>query len=295
MFYPIYRQHCHPQIPLSVWEFLIGDLRLGRKYAVLAKGFAAERFVRRCLQQVRLVVLLESNAEAGLHLQQELEAFDNLAILQGDLGNIELDDDTIDFFVALQPQIDELDTETARNELKRVLRLNSFAVFIGHNLLPEASPFAQAYVQFLKRYNKLQTDEYGKALSAETWSHFFGETPQIRRFPNQLRLDFEGLKGYYLSAPGAFTEQDPEQELALKALRLLFAEFKQSDGMVALDFETSVLYGLLNKYVPAISLRKSLFFNLLRPFAFGFYVLVKLNIYFWKFLYSLKDLRKRRR
>jgi hypothetical protein len=72
----------------------------------------------------------------------------------------------------------------------------------------------------------------------------------------------------------------------MKALRILFDQYAVDD-VVVLDYQTELYYGLFNKNVPAISLRKNIFFTLLRPFAFGFYVLVKLNIYFWKMLEKL--------
>jgi len=72
----------------------------------------------------------------------------------------------------------------------------------------------------------------------------------------------------------------------LKALHILFDQYA-IEGELMLDYQTELYFGLFNKNVPAISLRKNIFFTLLRPFAFGFYVLVKVNVYFWKMLERL--------
>jgi hypothetical protein len=89
-----------------------------------------------------------------------------------------------------------------------------------------------------------------------------------------------------LSSQNIPNEDDPKFKWALKALRILFYQYAL-EGVVILDYQTELYFGLFNKNVPAISLRKNIFFTLLRPFAFAFYVLVKLNIYFWKTLERL--------
>ena len=104
-------------------------------------------------------------------------------------------------------------------------------------------------------------------------------------------MNWEGLQAYYLASEGALAPEHPQFKWAMKALRILFEQY-QIDGEIVMDYQTHVYYGLFNQYVPAISLRKNIFFTLLRPFAFAFYVMVKMNIYFWKSLYKLKPKSK---
>ena len=143
-----------------------------------------------------------------------------------------------------------------------------------------------AYCQFFKQYSELG-HEYERIPSKEALEKTFKDGYEHKSFANQVRLTSDGVQGYYLSSKNALSPEDPRYKWALKALRILFEQY-QVDGEVHIDYHTQVYYGLYNMNVPAISLRKSVFFNLLRPFAFGFYILVKLNMYFWKRLLGRK-------
>lgn len=283
----VYQSLFHPQLPLAVWEFMRSELQIGRKYVLMTSGLGTERLMRQLLQNVRVVCALENDKENIQYLNSQLDTFDNFLALEASPDKTTLQEDTIDGAMLVSPTFD-INSEAVRKEFGRILRLNSYVLLVKHLLLAPESSFAQAYLHFLKTYSSATETPYSSDIPKETLEAFFtNDSLQYRLFPNQLRLDFEGLKGFYLGSSGAFDEEEhPQHRLALKALKILFAQY-QNNGEVALDFETKVYYGLYNKYVPAISLRKSLFFNILRPFAFLFYVLVKLNIYFWRLVYRV--------
>jgi hypothetical protein len=107
-------------------------------------------------------------------------------------------------------------------------------------------------------------------------------------FNNQQRLTWPQLEQYFLTQ---LEEHDlTPSATQVKQLRLLF-EAHQTDKKVIMSYKTHLYYGLFNYSVSAISLRKNIFFNLLRPFAFVFYILLKANIYFWKGIRRLRGTR----
>ena len=170
-------------------------------------------------------------------------------------------------------------------EFKRILRLNSYVLLLQNKLLDVPNTFTSAYLAFIKK------NHAGEALLAslpkqERLDEFYKNDYTQQKFKNQQWLNWSMLEQYYQIA--LEKEDLSTTPSALVKLKELFEQFEK-DGQVHLEYQTYLYYGLFNHSVPEISLRKSIFFNVLRPIAFAFYILVKANIYFWKALYKIKD------
>lgn len=281
------RASSHPNLPLAVVEYLTAELKVSHKYVVLDVLTDTGKTSRLLSKHVHLVCAHTPQAEAVEYLREQLAHLSNATVCYSNDYALDLDDDSFDFAIVGQA-FTQSDAGALSQELERLLRLNSFVVVVAHRLHIN-SPFSDAYQQLLNQL-KIQ-DEYTIEPTEENLTKFFKAGYECRTFPNQLRLTEEQLINYCFTNHYNQPTDEATRKIMRRALHLLFAQHQQN-GEIVLDFDTNVYVGLYNKFVPAISLQKGLFFNALRPFAFGFYVLVKLNVYFWRFLYRLRYLKK---
>lgn len=277
----------HPSYPLSVLEFLKSELKLGKKYVVTEVTKDLGKMGQLLLKHVHLVCTLHSQTANYQFIKKQYGQHANFLAMHSSPENTDLDEDAVDCLLIDQSLL-QFNTLRVAKEFERILRLNSYVVVLYNNLVVQEASFAQAYLTFFEQFSTTQQAPYTKTIGTPVLDELYNDNYEERVFHNQQRLNWEGLKAYYLSSTGALREQHKQYAIALKALKILYRQH-QIDGEIVLDYDTYLIFGLFNKSVPAISLRKSIFFQLLRPFAFGFYVLVKLNIYFWRGLFSIKE------
>lgn len=273
-----------PQYPLSVLEFLKTELQLGKRYVVMDVHTHNGQLSKLLHKHVHLVCSLSSDPGYHNYLKQKLNNTPNFLSLNAipELTNIE--EDSIDC-LCIDETFGHFDVLRMGIEFERILRLNSYVLILQNQLFGNSSSFTNAYLEFLKEEHQegtltanLPTDERLNA--------FYSNSFALKIFQNQQRLTWDTLQQYYLM--NLESHHQTASKANLEKLKQLFTRFAK-DQEVVLEYKTHLYYGLFNYSVPEISLRKSIFFNVLRPFAFGFYVLVKANIYFWKTLYKIKD------
>lgn len=273
-----------PQYPLAVLEFLKTELQLGKRYVVMDIHTHNGQLSKLLHKHVHLVCSLSSDPGYHNYLKNELSTAPNFLSLNGipELTNIE--EDSIDC-LCIDETFDRFDVLRMSIEFERILRLNSYVLILRNHLDPVDDSFTQAYRNFVETSPSNEATK-SAAPSDELLKKFYTNGFALNIFKNQQRFDWAMLEQYYL------TNLEKENQLPnaerLNDLKALFNAYQQ-EGEVTLEYQTHLHYGLFNHSVPEISLRKSIFFNVLRPFAFGFYVLVKTNIYFWKALYKIKN------
>lgn len=273
----------HPKIPISLFDFLTEELQISRRYLALCIGADALQLIKHWKKRLHLLCLLLPD-EAAISLAEELDPSQEIWMQKGNLAQLPLDDDSIDMVCILDP----LPSSPAawKKELQRLLRLNSYVFVLRHELEDQNErSFSWAFSQFFKQLHG--PNSYPHLPQTENFDQLYPSNYKAQSFANQLRLDWPLLEAHYQACPQAFGLEQEEYERARKGLRILFEQYQQ-DGKVVLNYQTKLYYGLFNLYTPAISLRKNIFFQLLRPFAFLFYLLIKLNLYFWRAIYKLQ-------
>jgi hypothetical protein len=281
----IFRSEFHPHPPVPLLDFLTNELKVSKKYVVLLHGRGAEHLGRMWRKHVHLLGIVEPDKDYFDYIKSSLDPKEDIWLSNKTLEEHPLDEDSIDTVVLLNMQTQE---EGWKNELSRVLRLNSYVVRVNYALSTDTErTFSWAFSQFFRQYSSAGYHEYEQLPEASELDQFYAEGYQEKVFPNQIRLHWDSLQAYYLASDFALTADDPKFKTAMKALKIIFEQY-QIEAVVSLDYQTHVYYGLFNKNVPAISLRKNLFFTILRPFAFAFYLLVKFNIYLLRSLYILR-------
>lgn len=271
-----------PSYPLSVLRFFREELKLNRQHIVADIGAGAGGSAKPLLRHVHSLCAVEPNAAMRQRARAWLGKEDNWLITDGCAEATKLDNDSIDLAL-MAHSFPFIDQQSAQKELKRILKLNSYVVVLHDRLDIQYGGFTEAFAQFLKQFGgNMPPPETGEL------QNFYPNDYQTARFRQQLRLNWAELQDHYHSLGRALLPNEPQHDLAMRTLKVLFEQHKQNQHVV-LEYEAQLHFGLYNQYVPAISLRKSVFFQLLRPFAFLFYLLVKVNMLFWKMLFGNRD------
>lgn len=273
-----------PQYPLIVLEFLKTELQLGKKYVVMDVHTQNGQLSKLLHKHVHLVCSVSSDPQYHVYLKDKLKSVSNFLSLNAIPILTNVEEDSIDC-LCLDETFNQYDALRMRAEFERILRLNSYVLLLQNQLLDVPKAFTSAYLAFIKKHH--EDDELLASLpTKERLDQFYENDFAEQKFENQQWLNWSMLEQYYQTT--LEKENLSAASNALTELKELFEQFEK-DGQVHLEYQTYLYYGLFNHSVPEISLRKSIFFNVLRPIAFAFYILVKANIYFWKALYTIKD------
>jgi len=273
-----------PQYPLTVLDFLKTELQLGKKYVVLDIHTHNGQLSKLLKKHVYLVCSLTPDPSYHEYIKAKFKDSPSLLSLNAipELTNIE--EDSIDC-ICIDETFFRFDTLRLGIEFERILRLNSYVLFLQNTMQGLANSFTEAYLKFVGQYYA-EMKIVAPTPSESQLEEFYGNDYKQHVFQNQQRLDWQHLKQYFLTV--LETHKKEVRDESLEDLKALFDKYEKG-GQVVLEYQTLLYYGLFNHSVPEISLRKSIFFNVLRPFAFCFYVLVKANIYFWRALYKIKE------
>jgi hypothetical protein len=273
-----------PQYPLTVLEFLKTELQLGKKYVVMDVHTQNGQLSKLLHKHVHLVCSVSSDPGYHVYLKDKLKDTPNFLSLNAIPILTNIEEDSIDC-LCIDETFNQYDVLRMGIEFERVLRLNSYVLLLQNKLLDIPKTFTNAYLAFIKKNHK-EGQLLAKLPTEERLEAFYNNGFAQEKFKNQQWLNWSMLEQYYQTTLEKENLSVPAN--ALGELKQLFEQFEQ-EGQVHLEYQTYLYYGLFNHSVPEISLRKSIFFNVLRPFAFAFYILVKANIYFWRTLYKIKD------
>ncbi len=267
-----------PSYHWDILTFFLEELKLNKKYVLLEYLSEGGKLPKMLAKKAHLLVSVAENEIKNNFLKQQFHQVKNIAFYpRTDF----LEDDSVDFAL-LGQYFYQANISGLKKELTRVLRLNSFVCVLIQELKND-NAFSDAYLQLLAQYQL--KDNYQPQPNEDIFANFYPNGFESKKFASQLRLNKELLTFYQ---DNLFAYQ-PENSLFRRALNIIFNQ-NAENGEVVLNFETKVYFGVYNQYTPAISLQKNIFFILLKPFALGFYILVKLNVYLWRFLYKLKFL-----
>jgi len=136
------------------------------------------------------------------------------------------------------------DPERSREEFRRILKPSGCVVLVWNVRNSTASKFLGEYEAFLKEFSVDYSELYhGRVTEGDGLSGFFTHDYATAHFPNPRRLDFDALRGGYLSTSYAVAPEDAERfALAMKRLRALFDEY-QENGTVGMPLETNIYHG----------------------------------------------------
>lgn len=169
------------------------------------------------------------------------------------------------------------DPEKTKEEFKRIAKQNAPTMLVWNKRHHEASNFMRAYNDFIETYSHKNWPDYYKFWDTKVFDNFFEGSWDLATFKNEQYLDWDGLRGYYLSASYAFDDEHPLHKTALDELKLIFNKFEYN-GVVIMAYKTEVILGQVNK--KQIPLWKKTIYHLLRIPAFFIYGFLRTGLFF---------------
>jgi SAM-dependent methyltransferase len=135
--------------------------------------------------------------------------------------------------------------KSARREFARILKPGGWVVIVWNERLTDATPFLQEYEDLIRKYGNDYSRVNESYPREEQMKHFFGEGAYTSRtLPNYQNFDLDGIAGRLRSSSYMPTPSDPNFEIMLAELRMLFDAYNEG-GRVRLEYTTRIYFGHL--------------------------------------------------
>jgi ubiquinone/menaquinone biosynthesis C-methylase UbiE len=233
----------YPSIIISVLEEKCG---LSSSSRVADVGAGTGNLSRLFLQNGNQVIGIEPNFEmcfVGKVLLSNYPRFRNIIATAEETA---LPDHSVDFVSAGQA-FHWFDARLACREFIRITKPKGGVVLIWNIRQSSKTAFARAYEDLCVRYGVNYDPRLQREPNIGNIRSFFAETGySFHAFDNQQLVNFDGLKGRFLSSSYIPGEGDPNYMPMLKALKEIY-ERHQSNGTVHFDYETRMYFGQLSR------------------------------------------------
>jgi SAM-dependent methyltransferase len=132
--------------------------------------------------------------------------------------------------------------DEAKAEFQRILKPSGWVALIWNKRKKEA-PLHQAYDRLLRECSPEYEAVNHDRVTDEVLECFFAPHGyQKAFFPNEQKLDWEGMQGRLRSSSYCPTPEQPEYEPLMKRLRELFDEHAR-EGLVSIEYNAQLYYG----------------------------------------------------
>ena len=226
-----------PTYPREVLELLQKECGLGVSSTVADIGSGTGLLAELLLHSGCEVIAVEPNREMREAGQRYLAGRTRFRGVDGRAEATSLPDHSVDFVTAAQA-FHWFDPTLVRVEFARILKPEGWLVLTWNERTHAETGFQADYDAITLRF----APDFTRALEENIDIAFGGRVWQLRRFPNQQRLDREGLVGRLSSTSYAPAPGTPDHDTMEHELDRLFDRHQQ-DGIVTLVYETSVYYG----------------------------------------------------
>jgi SAM-dependent methyltransferase len=163
--------------------------------------------------------------------------------VKGSAESTTLDPGSVNLLVAGQA-FHWFDAGRARSEAQRISRPGAWGALLWNERPPEATPFLADYEALLRGH----APEYARVTASRAdlaaMRAFLGAAMEVRTFPNQQILDFEGLRGRLMSSSYAPEPGSAGHEPMIELLREVFARH-QHCGRIVMPYSTLVYFAQL--------------------------------------------------
>lgn len=233
-----------PGYPSAVVDLLAAECGLTPASVIADVGSGTGILTRLLLERGCRVYGVEPNREMREAGERLLAAYPGLVSIPAPAEDTTLPAASIDIVTAGQA-FHWFDRSRARAECGRILKPGGWVALIWNARRTSSTPFLRDYEQFLRTFGTDYTAVDHTHIGPNELGGFFGAGGyRTAQFDNQQRFDFEGLRGRLLSSSYTPEPSDPRHAPMLAELERLFATHAV-DGMVAIDYDTSVQYGHL--------------------------------------------------
>jgi len=233
-----------PKYPAAVVEFLRAELGLNASSVVADVGAGTGIWTEALLQGgCRTVYAVEPNDAMRAAAESSLNRYPDFKSVNGAAEATTLADASVDFVTAAQA-FHWFDAAGAREEFARILKPDGWVVLLWNMRRVDTTPFLRELERILRAYGtdyeRVAADNPGRELMEEFFPRGYG----TRSFAHEQILDYEALRGRWLSASYVPLAGHPDHEPMFDALRRAF-DAHQRDGAVRIEYEAVVYYGQL--------------------------------------------------
>lgn len=234
-----------PKYPAEVVEFMRGELGLNAASVVADVGAGTGIWTEMLLRDggSHSVFAVEPNDAMRAEAEHALGRFPNFHSVNGTAEATTLAGASVDFVTAAQA-FHWFEARAARAEFARILKPGGWLVLLWNMRRIETTPFLRELERILRTYGtdyeRVAADNPGAELMAEVFPRGHG----TRSFAHEQILDYEALRGRWLSASYVPLAGHPHHEPMFDALRRAF-DAHGRDGLVGIEYEAVAYYGQL--------------------------------------------------
>lgn len=233
-----YRKY-RPDYPAGLIEVMkeICDFNIGSVVADVGSGTGI--MTERLLPHCRSVYAVEPNKEMRNAAEEQFHNNSKFVSVNGSAEETTLPSNSIDLIISAQA-FHWFDRTLTKQEFKRILKPNGWVVLVWNTRVIQGDAFHVELEEFLRR----ETPEYGKIhhknIDRKTLCEFFSQKEIVSKtLPNHQILDWEGMKGRFLSASYIPAPGQPGHEFIVDGLKKIFLKH-QSNGTVTLKYVTEM-------------------------------------------------------
>jgi ubiquinone/menaquinone biosynthesis C-methylase UbiE len=234
-----------PKYPAAVVEFMRAELGLGASSVVADIGAGTGIWTEMLLHEggCHTVFAVEPNEAMRAVAESSLGGLPNFRSVNATAEATTLAAASLDFVTAAQA-FHWFDAPAARVEFARILKPGGWVLLLWNMRRIETTPFLRELERILRAYGtdyeRVAADNPGHELMAEFFPRGYG----TRSFAHEQILDYEALRGRWLSASYVPLAGHPRHEPMFDALRRAF-DAHQRDDLVSIEYEAVAYYGQL--------------------------------------------------
>lgn len=199
-------------------------------------GISAELF----LENGNTVYGIEPNEKMRTAAEEQLARFPNFHSLSGAAESTGLADHSCDLILCAQA-FHWFDRDKADQEFRRIARPGAFVALMWNERNRAGSAFLEGYEEILNRYESDYQKVAHDNITDEELNKFLHGRMQRATFPNEQRLDLNGLLGRAFSSSYVPGESHPNHKKVRSDLESLF-DRTQQNGIVRMEYLTEIYF-----------------------------------------------------
>jgi SAM-dependent methyltransferase len=237
-----------PSYPPEVIELLKQEcgLTAGSIVADVASGTGI--FTRLLLENSNRVLGVEPNPEMRKAGEEFLAAYSRFSSIAGKAEATTLPDHSVDLVTAAQAA-HWFDLKKTRREFVRILKSGGWTVLLWNERRTDSTPFLREYEQLLLNFGTDYENVRHEHTTDGIDEFFAPDAFHSRTFEICQETDYAALEGRLLSSSYTPSSDHSNYVPMLSELRRIFDKH-QSNGRVALEYNTRVYYGQLQSVDP---------------------------------------------
>jgi ubiquinone/menaquinone biosynthesis C-methylase UbiE len=229
-----------PGYPPEMLQFFITKLGLKPSDVVADIGSGTGISTEVFLRNSNRVFAIEPNAEMRAASDRLLVSYPNFISVDGSSEATGLKNQTCDFVVVAQA-FHWMEPAKTKREFRRILKDQGYVALIWNDRQVAATGFSAEYEKLILQFAIDYEAVNHKGIDQAAIRMFLGSQMGTVTFPNQQRLDFDGMLGRVTSSSYMPNKTHANFSAMAKEFRDLFIRYS-TDGKVTIAYDTQIFY-----------------------------------------------------